>query len=116
MPLGFYIGMRVKSRINFESPEGVSVFEGTVGIVTGPGVPTQDDITVDFPGVENVGLRLNHIEEIEDPEPDALDGDESVTKGDTNSISNVQSPGEGLNADVNAKPARSMPRFAFGLM
>ncbi len=33
-----------------------------MGTVTGPGVQGLDDITVDFPTVDNVGMRVHQVE------------------------------------------------------
>lgn len=61
LPCGFPCGTNVISKLSFEGDEGTVVSEGDVGIVTGPGMQGLDDLTVDFPTVKNVGMRLDQV-------------------------------------------------------
>eukprot|EP00928_Gymnodinium_smaydae_P003866 TRINITY_DN11368_c0_g1_i1.p1 TRINITY_DN11368_c0_g1~~TRINITY_DN11368_c0_g1_i1.p1 ORF type:complete len:172 (-),score=20.68 TRINITY_DN11368_c0_g1_i1:245-760(-) len=61
LPLGFDIGTRVKSMINFFTDDGQSVASGDLGVIVGPGIPGEDDLTIDFPNVQNVGMRRDQV-------------------------------------------------------
>jgi hypothetical protein len=71
MPSGHYIGERVVSKINFVSDDG-SVSVGDVGVVTGPGILGEDALTVDFAGIQNIGVNLKQVDKLDDEVNDGV--------------------------------------------